>query len=60
MKGFTIASAAVVAVSSVSAALTPVTVKGNAFFAGNERFYIRGLDYQPGSYTFCRHAPIAS
>ncbi|KAF1983958.1 glycoside hydrolase family 72 protein [Aulographum hederae CBS 113979] len=25
-----------------------VTVKGNAFWAGNERFYIRGVDYQPG------------
>ena len=28
--------------------LTPITVKGNAFFKGNERFYIRGVDYQPG------------
>lgn len=28
--------------------LPEVTVKGNAFFAGNERFYIRGVDYQPG------------
>jgi len=28
--------------------LTSVTVKGNAFFAGNDRFYIRGVDYQPG------------
>ncbi|RMZ84879.1 hypothetical protein DV738_g454, partial [Chaetothyriales sp. CBS 135597] len=28
--------------------LTAVTVKGNAFFAGNNRFYIRGVDYQPG------------
>ncbi|KAJ5115217.1 1,3-beta-glucanosyltransferase Gel1 [Penicillium alfredii] len=28
--------------------VTPVTVKGNAFFKGNERFYIRGVDYQPG------------
>ncbi|KAJ5648613.1 hypothetical protein N7490_004985 [Penicillium lividum] len=28
--------------------ITPVTVKGNAFFKGNERFYIRGVDYQPG------------
>lgn len=25
-----------------------VTVKGNAFFAGKDRFYIRGVDYQPG------------
>ncbi|KAI9876557.1 MAG: beta-glucanosyltransferase, partial [Watsoniomyces obsoletus] len=29
-------------------AVTPVTVNGNAFFAGSSRFYIRGLDYQPG------------
>jgi hypothetical protein len=28
--------------------ITPVEVKGNAFFAGDTRFYIRGLDYQPG------------
>lgn len=28
--------------------LPPITVKGNAFFKGTERFYIRGLDYQPG------------
>ena len=28
--------------------ITPVTVKGNAFFQGDSRFYIRGLDYQPG------------
>lgn len=25
-----------------------VTVSGNAFWAGKERFYIRGIDYQPG------------
>ncbi|OAX84850.1 hypothetical protein ACJ72_00778 [Emergomyces africanus] len=28
--------------------ITPITVKGNAFWKGNERFYIRGVDYQPG------------
>ena len=28
--------------------VTPVTVKGNAFFQGDDRFYIRGVDYQPG------------
>lgn len=28
--------------------LTAVTVKGNAFFVGDDRFYIRGVDYQPG------------
>ncbi|KAH8599189.1 glycoside hydrolase family 72 protein [Bisporella sp. PMI_857] len=30
------------------AELTPITVKGNAFFQGNNRFYMRGVDYQPG------------
>lgn len=28
--------------------LTPITVSGNAFFQGSSRFYIRGVDYQPG------------
>jgi len=31
-----------------SSSLTSITVKGNAFFEGNNRFYIRGVDYQPG------------
>jgi len=26
----------------------PVSVKGNAFFVNNKRFYVRGVDYQPG------------
>lgn len=35
--------------SSTSSSKTPqVTVKGNAFWAGDERFYVRGVDYQPG------------
>ncbi|GME33840.1 Beta-glucanosyltransferase [Neofusicoccum parvum] len=35
--------------SSTSSGKTPqVTVKGNAFWAGSERFYVRGVDYQPG------------
>lgn len=28
--------------------LPPVTTDGNAFWAGDERFYIRGVAYQPG------------
>jgi len=28
--------------------LDPITVTGNAFFKGKDRFYIRGVDYQPG------------
>jgi hypothetical protein len=58
MKSFT-AIAALAAVGSVFATPTPeslearadltaITVKGNAFFQGNSRFYIRGVDYQPG------------
>jgi len=50
-------SAAVLSFAALSAAtalkprassLPAVSVKGNAFFAGNDRFYIRGVDYQPG------------
>ncbi|KAL8939229.1 MAG: hypothetical protein Q9216_003475 [Gyalolechia sp. 2 TL-2023] len=45
---------AIGATTALAGALAPrattpkVTVKGNAFFAGSERFYIRGVDYQPG------------
>jgi hypothetical protein len=28
--------------------ITPVTAKGNAFYVGDQRFYVRGVDYQPG------------
>ena len=28
--------------------VVPITVQGNAFFQGHNRFYIRGVDYQPG------------
>ncbi|GAB1319252.1 1,3-beta-glucanosyltransferase [Madurella fahalii] len=28
--------------------LEPITATGNAFFRGSERFYVRGIDYQPG------------
>jgi 1,3-beta-glucanosyltransferase GAS5 len=31
--------------------LPAVTVKGNAFFAGDQRFYVRGVAYQPGTST---------
>ncbi|KAH8893222.1 hypothetical protein GQ53DRAFT_717855 [Thozetella sp. PMI_491] len=30
------------------ATLPTVTASGNAFFAGSSRFYVRGIDYQPG------------
>lgn len=55
MKTFAVAAALSLAASTVQAGsvqarddVTPVTVKGNAFFKGDERFYIRGVDYQPG------------
>ncbi|PKS07665.1 hypothetical protein jhhlp_006271 [Lomentospora prolificans] len=31
-----------------AASITAVTASGNAFWAGSDRFYIRGIDYQPG------------
>ncbi|QSZ33054.1 hypothetical protein DSL72_002639 [Monilinia vaccinii-corymbosi] len=31
-----------------SSSLTAVTVKGNAFFVGDKRFFVQGVDYQPG------------
>ena len=56
MKGSSIAAALTLSASTVLAApklaarddITPITVKGNAFFKGDDRFYIRGVDYQPG------------
>ncbi|MCJ1432647.1 beta-glucanosyltransferase [Xylographa pallens] len=58
MKGFNsilATSVALNAVATCASVLTPrqsslptVSVKGNAFFAGSNRFYIRGIDYQPG------------
>ncbi|KAI0885447.1 glycoside hydrolase family 72 protein [Annulohypoxylon maeteangense] len=61
MRSFAIASA-LAAASIVQAGPTPtepelpkradslptVTASGNAFWAGDKRFYIRGIDYQPG------------
>jgi len=35
-------------VARASSSLAPITVKGNAFFQGTSRFYLRGVDYQPG------------
>ncbi|KAB8207804.1 Glucanosyltransferase [Aspergillus parasiticus SU-1] len=56
MKGSAIATALTLGASTALAApslkarddVTAVTVKGNAFFKGDERFYMRGVDYQPG------------
>ncbi|KAA8647746.1 hypothetical protein EYZ11_000185 [Aspergillus tanneri] len=56
MKGYAVATALTLGASTAFAApsiqtrddVTPITVKGNAFFKGDERFYMRGVDYQPG------------
>lgn len=34
--------------TAASQATTSITTNGNAFFRGSDRFYIRGVDYQPG------------
>ncbi|KAK3390108.1 Glucanosyltransferase-domain-containing protein [Podospora didyma] len=56
MRSFTLVSA-LAAACAVQAAgpakarattITPITAKGNAFFVGNDRFFVRGIDYQPG------------
>lgn len=64
MKGFALlsalAAAGVVSGSPTKRAdPTPITIKGNAFYKGNERFYIRGIDYQPGGDS-ARVDPLAS
>jgi len=40
---FSLSVAFVAGLAAQAYALTPITVKGNAFFAGNDRFYIRGV-----------------
>ncbi|OLL25742.1 1,3-beta-glucanosyltransferase gas4, partial [Neolecta irregularis DAH-3] len=46
----TLAATAILLFSSAVSAINPIVVKGNAFFDSktNQRFYIRGLDYQLG------------
>lgn len=66
MKTFAIAAAASL-IAGVAATPAPakrasvpvVSVKGNAFFAGGKRFYIRGVDYQPGG-SSANEDPIAN
>ncbi|KAI1814187.1 Glucanosyltransferase-domain-containing protein [Poronia punctata] len=40
-------------------ALPTVTASGNAFWAGKERFYVRGIDYQPGG-SSANEDPLAN
>ncbi|KAF1829615.1 hypothetical protein BDW02DRAFT_573789 [Decorospora gaudefroyi] len=66
MKAFSIAAALAASAAATPTAsapigkrsITPVTVKGNSFFAGDDRFYIRGVDYQPGG-SAAQKDPIA-
>jgi hypothetical protein len=66
MKTFAIAASAAL-VAGVAASPAPVakravqtiSVKGNAFFAGDKRFYVRGVDYQPGG-SSANEDPIAN
>ncbi|KAI7777816.1 hypothetical protein LA080_003015 [Diaporthe eres] len=60
MKSFALTSALLAAAVSANptpteqeppskrASLPTVTASGNAFWAGKDRFYVRGIDYQPG------------
>jgi len=53
MKTFTTLAALAAATTAFAlpekrADLPAITVKGNAFFSGTTRFYMRGVDYQPG------------
>ncbi|KAH8659349.1 Glucanosyltransferase-domain-containing protein [Tricladium varicosporioides] len=43
-----------------STTVTPITVTGNAFYKGDNRFYIRGVAYQPGGGTGTESDPIAN
>jgi hypothetical protein len=48
MKVCDVLAVSVLCFSGVMATLNPIVVKGNAFFDSvtNQRFYIRGVDYQ--------------
>jgi len=44
----------------VNATLNPIVIKGNAFFDSvtNDRFYIRGVDYQVGNQPTPPASPV--
>ena len=42
------ATTALAAIAPRASGLPAVTITGNAFYTGTDRFYIRGVDYQPG------------
>ena len=57
----TFASIALGLVSAASA-LNPIVIRGNAFFDSvtGDRFYIRGVDYQPGGSSAINADPLAN
>lgn len=57
MKTQSILAASAFVASTIAATISnsktpPITTKNNAFYAGGKRFYIRGVDYQPGQSLF--------
>lgn len=50
----------VIAARATSTTVQAVTITGNAFYSGSDRFYIRGVDYQPGGGTGVESDPIAN
>lgn len=50
MKFSAVVAAGIAMAGSAMAALDPIVIRGNAFYTNgsNDRFYIRGVDYQPG------------
>lgn len=52
-------SAATSVTAASAQATVPITVKGNAFYRGNDRFYMKGVAYQPGGSSGTQD-PLAS
>lgn len=48
LAGASSALASIAPLQPRQSSLPAIEVRGNAFFAGDKRFYIRGVDYQPG------------
>lgn len=53
-----VAALANAAATPVKRSVPQVSVQGNAFYAGSQRFFIRGVDYQPGGASDAKD-PIA-
>ncbi|ODQ78356.1 glycoside hydrolase family 72 protein [Babjeviella inositovora NRRL Y-12698] len=51
MKFLSFSAGLLFSLAASAVALDAITIKGNAFWDGNTRFYVRGVDYQPSSYN---------